>query len=271
MQPVKDQMSEIQSAVFTGKISEIILPSSRIVKVRETNGDDDEILSNLGEAANGQSVMNFLANIVLEDSIKGGKPLVGDILNWPVSDRYYLLFKQRLINRGDLLEFSFVCQTRDCPSQKDGEKVQPLEEDLKQFDGDLSDPNYKPFGLHQPIKYPFGNSPIVELKLSSEKLLRYKILTGVLEQKQLALPADKTTKNTKLTIRELELYQNGNWVIQLNFKAFSSREMTEIRKNIDISDPLYDPIVKYHCPVCKTPYQIPLLAIPSFYWPEDQM
>src|SRR6188768_357975 len=106
--------------IFTGQPHEITLPSGRLVRIRETNGDDDEILSTLKDARQGDSVFNFLANIILEDNTKPGKPsTVVDLLDWPVSDRYYLLFKQRIINQGHLLEFDFICQTPDCPSQKD--------------------------------------------------------------------------------------------------------------------------------------------------------
>lgn len=267
MVPIKKD----EPVIFLGNIHEIYLPSGRVVKIRETNGDDDEILSNREKALTGDSVMTFMANITEFDSEKGDKPLTTDILNWPVSDRYYLLFKQRLINQGDILNFGFVCQSENCPSQINGETIQELEEDLKQFDGDFSKEEYSPINLHQPKRYPNGMQKVVEFTTSSGKYIRYKILTGVLEKKQLAVPVDNHTKNLRLTSRELQYYTGDSWIIQLNFKAFSSREMSEIRKDVEKNDPLFDPMVRYTCPQCKTPYALPLLSIPSFYWPGEQI
>ena len=258
--------------IFTGQPHEITLPSGRLVRIRETNGDDDEILSTLKDARQGDSVFNFLANIILEDNTKPGKPsTVVDLLDWPVSDRYYLLFKQRIINQGHLLEFDFICQTPDCPSQKDGEKAQSFQQDLHEYDGDLADANYKPHNIHQVKPYPRGSNKQVEFELSSKKRLRYKILTGVLEKKRLDGPLENSHKNSHLVIREIEVYNQDRWTLLTQFKAFSSKEMSEIRRSVDTNDPLFDPVVKFNCPVCKAPYNVPLFQMPVFYWPEERM
>lgn len=257
--------------VFTGQEHEITLPTGRVITLRETNGDDDELLSRLKDAKSGDSVFNFLANITNMDSIVKKKPLVSDLMGWPVSDRYYALFKQRVINQGPLLKFDFICQTPDCPTQRDGEKAQEFEYDLNEFDGDLSNSEYKPSLITQVKKYPLGSTKQIEFETSSKKKLRYKILDGILEKKTLDEPADNRHKNSHLYLRELEIFSGGSWILLTHFKMFPSREMSEIRRHVDDHDPFFQPSVKFTCPTCKTPYSIPLFDIPVFYWPEERI
>ena len=262
----------MDNLVFKGQEHELVLPSGRKIVIRETNGDDDEMLSNLKDAKSGDNLTNFLANIVVSDSLIPVKtPTTVDVLAWPVSDRYYALFKQRIINQGHLMKFDFICQAEDCPSQKSGDKAIAMEQDLNEYDGDLADSNYKPVLVTSVKKYPNGTKSLVEFETSSKKKLRFKILNGILQKKQLDDTGANSNKNSQLYIREIELYTGGNWIILTHFKMFPSREMSEIRKLVEDSDPFFYPMVKFNCPHCKTPYSLPLFEIPVFYWPEERI
>lgn len=267
--------------LFNGKTSTYTSPSSREITIRETNGDDDEILSDISTSMTGENINNFLANIVMVDSSLGDrKPEVLDILKWPVNDKYYTLLKHRILSFGDLLKFTKTCQNEKCPTYD-------VEQDLKEFDSDLSKNRKdtedtskggesKSIQSGRPIEdlfrirpYKLGLNPFVEFITSSGKTLRFKILTGELERKQLDMPGGKTNKNTKLIIRELEVQNKGNWELVTHFNAFSSRETSEIRSKVLEFDTTFDPQVLTTCPSCGQKYSDSLLSIPAFYFPEE--
>jgi hypothetical protein len=258
--------------IFQGEKHTIYLPSGRVVIVRETNGDDDDTLSRLADS-DGNSVFNFLANIVMHDQYLNKKPLVEDIMGWHASDKYYLLYKQRLINRGSKLEFQHECQNDKCPTNQPSfldSKAITYEQDLNMYDGNLADADYKPKNS-QPVKYPKGKDLEYEFTISSKKRFKVSILTGLLEKIQLEQPVGSLSKNSILTARNLSVWDKSQWVPVKFFGAFSSRELSEVRGLVRDNDPLFDPMVSFNCQYCKQPYNVPLLAIPVFFWPEDMV
>lgn len=250
------------TVIFMGKETNITLPTGRVITIRETNGDDDELLSKVGDAQTGDNVYNFLASIITMDKSTGKKPLVEDIMGWPINDKYYVLFKQRIINQGPQLKFPHECSKTSC------NHIAEYEEDLDLLDKDLSAPNTG--GELGAKRYPNGNKLSIEFELTSGKKLKYKILTGILEKKQLDIAPDEVTKNTRLSIRELEIKgEGGEWKLVTHFGQFSSKEMNEIRNHVNYNDPAFDPITTFSCPKCSQKYVLPILSLPSFYFPEE--
>lgn len=259
--------------IFYGQEREIVCPSGRVLTIRETNGEDDEILSRLSDANTGDNVYKFLASITLMDSFLKKKPLFKDVQQWPSNDKFGLLFKQRLINHGDILNFETTCPNDRCVDHLGNRTKTPYQEDLKKaFDDDLANPQYDGTSPKNRLSlYKYGDAKEHVFTISSGKTLRYKILTGELEKMQLAMPLDATTRNTKLIIRELSLMLKNEWVLLTTFHALSSREMSEVRSEIDKGDTTFDPEVEVTCPKCKLQYTIPLFSIPTFYFPEPMM
>lgn len=261
--------------IYKGQEHIITLPSTRVVKMRETNGNDDETLSRLGDNAQGLAQYNFLADITIEESFTKGKPTVDNVLEWPINDIYYTLFKQRLINHGTTLGFTYECPNGDCTDKEGGRTVTDYEQDLTEFDRDLK--NYKPnpkekVNPKQRITpYPELAKAIVDFKTSSGKQYRFKLLNGVLERRQLDTPQAELNQNTRLLLRELETYIEGQWIRLTTFHAIPSKEMGEIRGNIERLDPIFDPAVKCTCPKCKLRFDVGLFTIPSFYFPAPKM
>lgn len=241
-----------------------------MVTIRETNGEDDDILSNLGEILKGHHVNNFIANIVMEDKKLNRKPTVEDIIKWPTNNKNYVLFKQRLINHGNDLKFQHKCPNVNCKNYLE-DKVQRLEDTIDKFDGNLADEKYVPKNSFSIRKYKPGNDVMVEFETSSNKKFRFKILTGELEQNELEIDEGSISRNTKLLIRELELFNKNSWSRLENFRSIPSREMKEVRQKVIDMDPTFDPIINFNCPSCKAPYQLPLFQIPNFYFPEDMI
>lgn len=264
MQPLRPETP----IIFLGQEHEVTLPSGNVVRIRETNGDDDEILSRLGAAQDGSNIINFLTNITEHDSALGRKPHSGDLMEWPLADKYYLLFKQRLLNHGNLLKFQHKFE--NSKHELDANPV-TFEQDVAEFDGNLADPLYKPSTPHQPKKYPYGNQREVEYTTSSGVQVKWKILNTILENKQLSMPLESTNRNSALTIRELSVFNKGEWVRLTTFGMFSSKVMSELRTEVGKSDPSFNPIVDVVSPNSGTRDSIPLIAIPDFYFPEGQI
>lgn len=251
--------------VHLGQTKKVTLPSGKQVTIRETNGEDDDIISRVADASDGSNILNFLASIIMTDHNLGRKPVVAEIAEYKANDKYYLVFKQRLMNHGPELEFEYTCQNPKC------KKTHKYEEDLRELDGDLSDPEYKPKHIASVKKYPQGDKAEIEFITSSGKTIRYKILNSLLEKKQLDMPQNNLSKNTMLLAREIELFIKQEWVLQTYFGAFTSREMGEIRKHVTINDDAFDPHTEFECYHCKQPYSLPILSLPAFYYPADMI
>lgn len=260
----KAQQPQELDVLYEGKQTKVYLPSGNTLDIRELNGEDEEVISSEALSENGDNIYQFLVGIILKDYSLKRKPTVEDLKRYPINDKYYLLYKQRLINHGVDLEFSSICSTPSCNELKTD-----FHEDISKFDGDLSDAEYSPGNYNQIKKYPFGQSTEIEFTLSSGKKMKYEILNGILELEALEL-ADQT-KNAPLKIRKLMLKNGDSWLKVLNFRAYSVKEMAEIRANITKADSQFDPIVNYQCPKCKRNYFKSLFAIPTFFYPEVSM
>lgn len=236
---------EKNDIIFTGKQTEITLPDSSVVTIRESNGEDEGILSQIGNMRDGSNLHAFLASIITQP--ENTTPAI--VATWPLNNIFYLMYRQRIFNLGK--DFTFKEECQNCGDGVEHE----FEQDAMEFD------NFPP--------YPQGLKRVIEFQTSSAKTLRYNIVTGLVQKIQLDTPQDALNKNIPMLERELEIYKDGNWTPVKTFYNFSSKEMLEIRKNIKTNDPQFNPIVKFSCPKCKAPGRTPLLNISSFYWPEE--
>lgn len=259
---ITQKASEEILPLFTGKTTTITLPSGREVKIRETNGDDDELLSSWNDSADGSNIAKFLSSIVLEDSFLKGKPSVGEINNWPINDKYGLLFKQRLFVHGSELKFRAICTEESCKHED------IYNEDLTQWDTDLA--KEEPKNSRALALYPEYKKEI-EFTISSGKKLKYELLTGELEKRARML--QDPTRNSPLVIRNLQVQNQGKYILVTHFAGFSSREMTEIRNHIASHDKQFDPMVHFACsnPACGKEYNVSLFSISAFLFPEEEM
>lgn len=241
-----------------GQTWKVTVPSSRMWEIRETNGEDDATLSKIADALTGENVNNFIANIIVGPE----KPLAKDIIDWPINDKYYLLFKQRLLNLGKTFNFKDIDPTDDKHREVD------YEEDISLIDGDLSSPHYKP-GPGKVFLYPSGIKTHIEFKTESGKYYRFKIVTGVEETFSKDIPKEQQDVNTMLLVRHLEVGNNGDWQKVLSFLKISSKEMREIRSNVMHYDRQFAPEVMVKNPYTGMLRQFPLLAMPTFFFPEE--
>jgi hypothetical protein len=251
---------------FEGKSLSCVLPSGNTVIIRETNGGDDEILSNLYDVQQGSNLPQFLTSIITTDGTLGRKPSVAEVLSYPKNDQWYLMLIQRIMNRGTELVFDWRCSQKTCKEKP----AQSFTEDLSLLDGNMGDINYTP-NKNQIMKYPLGALNQHQFKTSSGSLFRFDIMTGVHEKKLLEIGEKTQSKNTMLIIRNLQIYQNNDWVTLTSFSAFPSKIMTEIRKEVARVDPEFNPIVSGECSHCGKPFALSLWGMPDFFWPGEMI
>lgn len=244
-----------------GKTCKVTLPSGRTWEIRETNGEDDGILSTMGTAQTGENINIFLANIIVGPE----KVMAAEIRKWPINDIFCLIFKQRIFNQGK--EFKFTHQDlNDLPKKREKEYT----EDLSLIDGDLGDPKYVP-GTNQVFLYPKRDQGVIEFTTASKKKFRYKIMTGELYDKSTSQSLAEKNGNSMLVDRELEMFIENQWVPLKAFHNLSSREMTEIRADVRRNDRMFEPIISFETHFSRTPISLPLMAISTFYFPEEAM
>lgn len=249
-----------ESLIFTGEEHEVHLPSGKIVTIRESNGEDDGILSRVKDASDNANLLNYLSSIIIQDHDTKEKPSAGDILDWLSNDKLYLLFKQRIINIGS--EFVLV---NTCANDKCKEKTQYIE-DLSEMDGDLSQKDYTPKG-NQIYKYATGKKKTIEFTTSRNNAFQFDLMTGVLEKKNLDVRDDDRDINAILTARNIRFFSGGKWIPLFEFRRFPSKEMNELRGYIMKNDKLFEPRVNFACPKCQTPYSAILFNVPVFFYP----
>lgn len=205
---------EFRTFRFTG-------PSGFEYEIREQNGADEDILSNLSDMKTLMNLTKFIAAIVIRTTATpNGKLTVDDALNLPVNDRYAIIFNSRIFSLGEEVEFEYDW------GKENGGKI-TYGQDLHEFLFDygttptVEDLNQKPDAIPY---YPEGVRLVDhEYTLSSGKRIKFDCMTGKGEQEFMKLPLDKQTKNAPLLCRNLHLEVDGNWEKVENFTPFTAK------------------------------------------------
>lgn len=259
---VKGNISNVNETDFMGGAGttyDITLPSGKSIKMRERNGDDEDVISRTKDARDGMSIPNFLSKLIMNEPTPPST-----ILKWKVRDKYYLLFKERLFTWGNEITFDHKFS--------DGETYN-FTEDLSKFDWDFTDPNAKApakgeKGYEAARILPYdSDKPVMEGRTSSGKNFRMKYLTSELENKSLAKDQDSLSINDKIRIREFELQDaKGNWHRIEVFNMLSARDMQEIRKLLLEKDGDFDLTVEVKHPNKNIIELVSLMNLPDFFF-----
>lgn len=263
-------MSTQNEEVFQipGRTKKVILPSQFNITLREQNGDDDDIISRIGNSNDGTAVHKFLASIILDSSLQPGVKLNHiDISKWKSNDKYWALVESRIHSLGNIVKFKHTCSNDKCNCET------PWEENLEDFRQPFNktalksdEEGYSPY-LIKP--YPNKLETGKEFTLSSNKKIKYQYKTGESESKLLAMKEDDISKNTELIIRNLEIFNGGQWIGVSSFNIFTSKDMSEIRKEVEENDPKFEGISKLTCPKCGNVDHISLLVQADFLFPRE--
>lgn len=265
----------------------ISLPTGNWVIIREQNGDDDSIISNVALQKDASSINLFVAAIVAY-SPKAKSPngilTLGEVLAMTIRDKYVIIIKSRIFSMGKTLEFTYTWN--DQPTNP-----VTYEEDLTRYIWDYTTPfpltaehlDYDPERV-APYKVTevgdgwlyfntlgaVSDSPS-PTKLSTDastKHLRFKLLNGYAERKLLALGESGMNINTKIMVRELQLLIGSDWHKVESFKPFKPADMAIIRKTISDYDHEFEGNTEVENSTTGDIQIIPLMSIPSFFFPQ---
>lgn len=247
-----------------GELVELVTPSGNTVVIRQQNGEDDGILSNVFNVNKGIAMSAFLSNIIIDSSFTPrGTMTVEEVLNLRIADAYFMMIASRIFSLGQLLNFEYKWDGLPEP--------QPYEEDLNLFIWDYSKPFPSEVTDSDYFKYrikPISKETKRELTLNPKgRLVRYSFMTLASEQFLLRLPDEKKSSNSELLAGNLEENIKGEWVKVENFKFFSSYEMAQMRNDLSINDPALDIISEIKHPSKDTTVLYPIFGSPDFFYP----
>jgi len=252
-----------------GNINKILCPSGFFVMIREQDGNDDGILSNVSLNKESSAINTFIQDIVVwaeNGQSPDGRLTSDQVLELRLKDKYFILMSSRIFSLGPILKFQYDWGG-------DQEQV-PYEEDLMNFIWDYS----RPFPDPESKDYPFKaikpyNEPIsvthIKRTLSTGKVVQFKYMDGYSEQYLIKLPEFKVDVNSRLVARDLQLQINEEWVKVENFKVFKSREMMELRNMIEEVDEQFDGVIDLVNPYNQDTVKQFLIRIPDFFYPRE--
>lgn len=247
-----------------GSIHTFFTPSGFEVAIREQNGEDDAILSNVSLSREAASINAFIRNIVVGVSNKAGLLSDEDVLNMWLRDKYCILIQSRIFSAGELMRFAYEWVPGIPPTE--------YEEDLTQFLWDYQlpfpsegQPNHSP----QRIKpYVLKEEDLI-LELAPDKIITIDYLDGYGESYLLKLPENKTHINSRLFARNIRVLKGQESLKVENFSQFSSREMSKIRTWVDEVDPQFDGLVSIENPMDGTTRYLSMISLPDFFFPRE--
>lgn len=217
-----------------GKKLEFVTPSGKTITIREQNGEDDDILSNPTTVANLRNISHFISAIVVD--VDGTGPItVEEALDLPSNDRWAIILQSRIHSIDHLIEF-----THDWGKEYGG--VQTYEEDLKNLLFNYSttptpeELEKKPDAIPY---YPVNGRKDLPIHTTSGKELLYDLATGLSDEYIMGLELKDRTKNKELISRNLRLKVGDKFEKVQNFRLFSVKDMTEIRREVLSNDPVF--------------------------------
>lgn len=245
-------------------------PSGNIYTIREQNGHDEDILTNIHDINSFMHLTNFIQAIVVSSSRKEGNLSVQDVLNLPVLDRYAILFQSRIFSIGNFMEFNYTW-----PNGETFEYEEDLENYLLPY-GELDSlPKEQLEALlkDKPHAIPAYPKPELEkgivIELESNKRVKFDLLDGNGEIYIAKLKDNEASRNSELIARNLCLEVDGRWERVYNFSLFSVKDMRQIRSWVHGYDPSFNPMTEVENPSTGEKTMIPVLASTSFFFPGD--
>jgi hypothetical protein len=252
-----------------GKTVSLITPSGYNVVIRQQTGEDDDTISNSGDAGDGTSFNKFIASIIVDSDITpSGRIMLEDVMKLKLCDKYFIIIASRIFSIGAVLKFTY--------KWSDIKEPVAYEDDLSQYIWDYKEefpyePTHTRYFESRIQPHPFKKETQREFTINSGKKLRYTFLNGEGERYLVKLPSDVQSKNQELLARNLEWYVPGEekWTKVQNFKFFSSLDMVEIRREITLNDPAVDLISELENPVTHDKIPYPIVGTQDFFFPRE--
>jgi hypothetical protein len=224
-------------------------PDGKQYTIREQNGEDDDIVSNMsqGEA---EAINRFVQSIIVKGP--NGAVSLEDVESMPLRTKYYILIKSRIFSLGDRLYFKY--------KWADDTEVE-YEELLEEHVGGENTPPSPSFEPYQNYTKDY-----IEVAIEDSKF-RFKFLDGKGEKYLLELKPDERVINKTAIARGLQFKGDNGWVTVNNFKMFSSRILNKLRTKIEEIDPPVTADAEIQHPQTLEVLSIPLIAVKDFFFP----
>jgi len=265
MEAVEKELTAAEIAGM-GNLKMVTLPSGHYVKIREQNGEDDDILSNPLTAQTGDNFSHFICAIIVEtDLTPTGKLNLKTIKEMKLRDKYVIILASRIHSLGETIYFHYDWG-KPTGQHKYGEDLNTFIWDYQTEFPFKGMPGYHPYRA-QP--YMNGSETHRELDLKSGKKVRWRYLTVGDERGLLDKPLESKTKNLDLRIRDLELLVDGVWIRVENFKSFNLREMMEMRNDVKTFDTDFMPLTDIKNPSTGETVEYPIIGTTDFFYPEE--
>lgn len=249
-----------------GNVKELLLPSGAVAVIREQNGEDDALLSNVAMTRNFEALNAFIHSITIHLStaeFPEKPPTLEDIMIRPLRDKYFTLIASRIFSLGHNLHFEYQWDAA-LP------KVE-YDEDLSKYLWDYNVPfpqvgdreyfaeRIKPY----PMKSLFVNETV------GGKNIRFNLINSYGERYLLKLPDTERHINQQLLARDISIMNEANqWEKITNFKNFKSTEMAQLRGLLSKWDEEFNGITTLDNPfVTGQSEDVSIIQIPDFFFP----
>lgn len=243
---------------YTGETLDVLLPSGKVVTIRERNADDEDALSNPQDFDRGESIPKFLSRLVTSEKLTWES-----IQKWPIRDKYYLMFKERRWQFGDTMHFTYKFA--------DG-AVGYFDTDLKKYDWDFTkeapakgQPGYLECRI---VKYKAYGETSMKLTTRSGREYEIDYLTGEGESKTLGMNMSSLTMNVRYQIRNLKVKMpDGKWFQPETYGMISGKDASELRTFMEENDPEFALDEEIVHPRTREVISISLFALTDFFFP----
>ena len=261
---------EIAKELAYGQTLKFTLPSGYWVKIREQNGNDDDILSNRVNAKDMTNFNMFLTSLIIDTNLpfsNNGRLNLDNINNLLIRDKYYIIIRSRIHSIGNILKIEFDW------GEKLGGKIQ-YEEDLERYIWDYEN-EFPEVGNDlydkEKIEPYILEDPYVEqnITLKSGKNLKFKLYNGYSEVIELLLPESELTRNSSIKARHLQELVGDKWLNVENFSNFKPKEMVELKGLIKLVDPPFRAMTELKNPNTDEVFEYPILSSVDFFYPEE--
>lgn len=250
-----------------GNVRELLLPSGAVAIIREQNGDDDALLSNVAMTKSFEALNSFIHSITpyLSTSINPDKPpLLEDILIRPLRDKYFILIASRIFSLGNILHFEYNWGSEYPKVEYDEDLANYLWDYNIPFPGQ-GDPDY----FAERIK-PYPTTKLGIEETIGNKVIRFSLLNSYGEKYLLKLPDTERNINQQLFARDISVKQeNGEWEKISSFKNFKSLEMAKLRNLVSTWDEEFSGLTTVDNPYTNGQSdEISIIQIPDFFFPK---
>lgn len=250
-----------------GQVRELLLPSGVTAVIREQNGEDDALLSNVTMGRNFDSLNAFISSITVSLSSSANPaapPTIEEIMIRPIRDKYFLLIASRIFSLGPNLEFDYQWD----PNLPKIHYVEELGNYLWDYNNPIpkvGEPGYfaeriKPY----PVKGLFVEAVI------GDKKIRFNLLNSYGEKYLLKLPDTERHINQQLLARDLSILdETGQYTKVTNFRNFKSPEMAKLRALIMEWDEDFNGLTTLENPYNTSQVEeVSIIQIPDFFFPK---